>query len=82
MVRILRQNVGRARIVPATLTDTWMCPSCRQIVATPYCPTCGERPRNPRSRMARILSTIALRVAAAIVLGYRFALFLITLHTT
>jgi Protein of unknown function (DUF3667) len=29
-------------------TESWTCPTCRRATATPYCPTCGERPRNPR----------------------------------
>ncbi|HYT68323.1 MAG TPA: DUF3667 domain-containing protein [Vicinamibacterales bacterium] len=31
----------------------WTCPSCRRAVATPYCPSCGERPRSPRELTLR-----------------------------
>ena len=34
--------------MPAIVTDRWTCPTCRRTVETPYCPTCGERPRSPR----------------------------------
>jgi hypothetical protein len=27
-----------------TTIDPWACPTCRQTVSTPFCPTCGERP--------------------------------------
>jgi hypothetical protein len=46
MARILRQNVARDRTV--TAVEPWTCPSCRRAIATPYCPTCGERQRSPR----------------------------------
>ena len=27
---------------------TWTCPTCNQVVATPFCPRCGEAPVQPR----------------------------------
>ena len=31
----------------------WTCPSCRRLNSTPYCPSCGERPRSPRDLTLR-----------------------------
>jgi hypothetical protein len=31
-----------------TATERWTCPTCKTAVSTPFCPTCGERPLNPR----------------------------------
>jgi hypothetical protein len=31
----------------------WSCPSCNRVVATPYCPECGERPLHPRELTLR-----------------------------
>jgi hypothetical protein len=31
-----------------TTVAAWTCPSCRGVVATPYCPGCGERPLRPQ----------------------------------
>jgi len=31
----------------------WTCPSCRRGTSTTYCPTCGERERNPRDLTVR-----------------------------
>jgi len=42
VARILRQNAC-----------VWTCPSCRRDITTPYCPRCGERPRNPRDLTMR-----------------------------
>jgi hypothetical protein len=39
--------------VPATVTESWTCPTCRRAIATPYCPTCGERPRSARELTVR-----------------------------
>ncbi len=39
--------------MPVTALETWTCPTCRQSVATPYCPLCGERTRNPRELTLR-----------------------------
>jgi len=46
--RILRQNVGEPPDVPAIVSDRWICPTCRGAADTLYCPTCGERRRDPR----------------------------------
>jgi hypothetical protein len=37
--------------MPAVVS--WTCPSCHSAVSTPYCPRCGERPRNPRDLTLR-----------------------------
>lgn len=29
-----------------TASETWTCPTCRRTIATPYCPSCGERSRS------------------------------------
>jgi len=31
-----------------TTVAAWTCPSCRGVVATAYCPDCGERPLRPQ----------------------------------
>jgi hypothetical protein len=31
----------------------WTCPSCKQGVVTPFCPSCGERPLRPRDLTLR-----------------------------
>ena len=31
----------------------WTCPSCGRLNTTPYCPSCGERPRAPRDLTLR-----------------------------
>ena len=31
-----------------TIVAAWTCPSCRGVVATAYCPDCGERPLRPQ----------------------------------
>lgn len=36
-----------------TAIATWTCPSCQTFVATPYCPTCGERPQHARDLTLR-----------------------------
>jgi Protein of unknown function (DUF3667) len=42
-----------ARTVRANAVEPWTCPSCRQPITTPYCPSCGERPRSPRDLTLR-----------------------------
>ena len=46
--------------MPRGMTASWTCPSCRRAVTTPYCPACGERPRNPRDLTLRGLLEQAL----------------------
>jgi hypothetical protein len=46
--------------VPASVSETWTCPSCHRDIATPYCPTCGERRRDPRELTLRGLLHQAL----------------------
>jgi len=56
-----RANKARARrlrrsgetVKPTTSTSGWTCPSCAQLVATPFCPGCGERPLLPRDLSLR-----------------------------
>ena len=46
--------------VPPPAAEPWTCPSCRRAIATPYCPTCGERRRDPRDLTLRGLLHQAL----------------------
>jgi len=34
-------------------TASWKCPSCKVIVTSPFCPTCGERPLRARDLTCR-----------------------------
>jgi hypothetical protein len=36
-----------------TTTERWICPTCETGVSTRFCPTCGERPINPRDLTLR-----------------------------
>jgi hypothetical protein len=48
---ILRQNGGPD--VNVTVTASWTCPGCGRDNTSPFCPSCGERPRNPRDLTLR-----------------------------
>ena len=41
--------------MPATASETWTCPTCGRTIASPYCPSCGERSRDPRDLTLRAL---------------------------
>ena len=43
-----------------TTVATWTCPSCRGVVATAYCPDCGERPLRPQELTLHGLASQAL----------------------
>jgi hypothetical protein len=51
------------RTVPAPALEAWTCPSCRRVADTPFCPSCGEQPRDPRDLTLRGL---ALQAATAL----------------
>jgi|KBSMisStaDraftv2_1062788.scaffolds.fasta_scaffold256149_1 hypothetical protein len=56
-------------------TEPWTCPSCRAVVATPFCPTCGEQPISSRHLTLRHLASQTLTAVSTLIL-------LITLATT
>ena len=39
--------------MPAIASETWTCPTCGRTIATLYCPSCGERSRDPRELTLR-----------------------------
>jgi hypothetical protein len=43
----------RASEAAMTAIAAWTCPSCETFVATPYCPSCGERPHPARDLTVR-----------------------------
>ena len=49
-----------------TAAETWTCPTCRRTIDTPYCPSCGERPRNPRELTLRGLFDQAFEAITSI----------------
>jgi len=65
-------HIGRGRAerlvdlreVMASAHPSWKCPNCAVAVATPFCPTCGERPVGPldlslKGIAAQLLKTLA-----------------------
>jgi len=49
------------------MTDAapWTCPTCRQVVSTEYCPTCGERQLHPRDLTLRgMLAQVAQKITS------------------
>ena len=49
------------------MTDAapWTCPTCRQVVSTAYCPTCGERQLHPRDLTLRgMLAQVAQKITS------------------
>jgi energy-converting hydrogenase Eha subunit E len=57
---------------PAMSATNWICPTCATATASPFCPTSA-------TRVAQV--AVSLVGVGAIVLGYRFALFLLTFYT-
>lgn len=46
---------GQACMASPMTTQPWTCPSCATVVATAYCPQCGERRLGPRDLRLRAL---------------------------
>jgi hypothetical protein len=55
-LRAADASIGKTRngrVAAVTIAKSWVCPGCSNTVATPYCPTCGERPLRPRELTLR-----------------------------
>ena len=49
--------------------ERWQCPNCRAPAASPFCPTCGERPVRPFDLSLKGLLAQAAKVSAASTAG-------------
>jgi hypothetical protein len=45
---------------------SWICPSCRMIVTTPFCSSCGEEPLAPRDLTLRGLAEKVIQALTSI----------------
>jgi hypothetical protein len=52
--------------VSTIATKAWTCATCRRDNTTPFCPACGERPRNPRDLTLRGLAAQAFEAVTSI----------------
>ena len=51
---------------PSTPVAPWTCPTCRQPVATPFCPGCGERPVGPSDFTLRGIGAQVLKAVGGV----------------
>src|SRR5205085_9903363 len=49
-----------------TSAPPWVCPNCRTLTASAYCPACGERPAGPRDLTLGALGLEAFEAVSSV----------------